>query len=433
MQTFIVEDQKFEINVKLIPKDSFFNSVCKSEWTIDREVKLDMPLSEFVPIYKYLTTGNTDVDGLSALIDALNIKNNIHEYPDEYWCIKLEEDYYREHKNKEYKLIDSDEIADNFNYGSDFIYTNNILKSRVIQYNTYAHCNMNIKKVKRYLRGEFINLDKYEGVVIAGGSIISLLFGQNVNDYDIFMYGLTDEKVDGLVRQIFGYNKCHITDNSITYYKNQLILRMYNSIEEILTGFDLDASGICYVPYTNKIYLTRRCLHALKTMTNYVDFDRLSTTYEYRLVKYAKKGFNIWVPSFDKNKIDHEAIYDAIYSHHFHCIINKNDEFLVYKCDKPSRILENKHYSRHTKENIVKRMRGIDILLYIYIITSSGKYLPYIKSEYERGKFKYGKVNCADILKSMTRIDPGKQINGSFHQIVMKNNREWYKGEFVKP
>lgn len=65
-----------------------------------------------------------------------------------------------------------------------------------------------------------------------------------------------------------------------------------------------------------EIYLSNRCVHALKHHTNIVDFTRMSPTYEYRLYKYIdtlllisfiryyKRGFDIYVPNLDMDKIN---------------------------------------------------------------------------------------------------------------------------------
>jgi hypothetical protein len=51
------------------------------------------------------------------------------------------------------------------------------------------------------------------------------------------------------------------------------------------------------------VYCLPRAKRALKTNCNIVDPDRQSTTYESRLVKYAKRNFKICVPGYDKKRV----------------------------------------------------------------------------------------------------------------------------------
>lgn len=90
------------------------------------------------------------------------------------------------------------------------------------------------------------------------------------------------------------------TKNAITFllpwpYKSiQIICRLYHSIEQVLLGFDIDC---CCVAYDGKKVITiPRGIRALKTKSNIVDVTRQSTSYEARLIKYAKRNFVISVP-----------------------------------------------------------------------------------------------------------------------------------------
>jgi hypothetical protein len=77
--------------------------------------------------------------------------------------------------------------------------------------------------------------------------------------------------------------------------KIQIILRSYASPSEVVTGFDLDASGLCY--YMGKYYATPRAMYALENMILTFDVDRFSTTYNVRMLKYMKeKGFMTYIP-----------------------------------------------------------------------------------------------------------------------------------------
>lgn len=156
-----------------------------------------------------------------------------------------------------------------------------------------------------------------QNICIAGGYVLDYIrVAAKANDVDLFIVG-TDEPAkiaEKLISYLFTYdcepnktNKIHVvrTKNSITLYswldkyrnpiQLQIILRSYTSVSEVVTGFDLDPSGVCF--YMGNLYATKRAIYSLKNMKLYVDIDRMSTSYNYRLVKYMKiKGFSIVIP-----------------------------------------------------------------------------------------------------------------------------------------
>lgn len=77
------------------------------------------------------------------------------------------------------------------------------------------------------------------------------------------------------------------------YRKIQIILRAYHSIEQVISGFDIDCCSVAY-DGTN-VYAIPRFLRALATRQNIIDETRASTTYEYRLLKYMRRGFSVGV------------------------------------------------------------------------------------------------------------------------------------------
>lgn len=82
----------------------------------------------------------------------------------------------------------------------------------------------------------------------------------------------------------------------------QIVLRLYKSVSEILTGFDVDCS--CFAYDGEQVYSTPRALAAFMTQTNTIDLTRRSPSYESRLSKYAKRGFEIHWPHLNRSKID---------------------------------------------------------------------------------------------------------------------------------
>ena len=145
----------------------------------------------------------------------------------------------------------------------------------------------------------------WNNIVLAGGSVSNAIINCGLQvDYDLFIYGLTEEqasdKVVECIKLLSGHHK-HVeirrSKNAITYIANhqsgeyyyrpqkieiQFILRLYASISEIIHGFDVDSSCVAYDGKT--VYMTERANYAFKHMVNTVDLDHLSPSYEF-LVK----------------------------------------------------------------------------------------------------------------------------------------------------
>lgn len=69
-----------------------------------------------------------------------------------------------------------------------------------------------------------------------------------------------------------------------------------------MTGFDLDTSAIGFDG--SRVWASPRAIAALITQSNRVDVTRRSPSYENRLVKYASRGFEIYVPELKRSEID---------------------------------------------------------------------------------------------------------------------------------
>ena len=92
----------------------------------------------------------------------------------------------------------------------------------------------------------------------------------------------------------------------------QIVLRLYKSISEILTGFDVDCS--CTAFDGSQVWASPRALSAFVTQANVIDITRRSPSYENRLAKYARRGFEVHWPNLDRSKID-PTIFERSFSH----------------------------------------------------------------------------------------------------------------------
>lgn len=160
--------------------------------------------------------------------------------------------------------------------------------------------------------------EKKKNVLIAGGAVFHMLYDVPLKDIDIFLIDMTESEATTFVRELlerFNEHKIVRTKNAITISKSQdiqIILRLYKTVSEVLHGFDVDASCMGY--HKNKFYITERAQVALKYGVNRVNFNRLSPSYEYRLVKYARKGLSIMVPDFDPKRVRSDRLKeDAAY------------------------------------------------------------------------------------------------------------------------
>jgi hypothetical protein len=83
--------------------------------------------------------------------------------------------------------------------------------------------------------------------------------------------------------------------------KLQVIFRLYNSISEILHGFDLGSSAIGFD--CDNTYFTSLSKFAFEFGCNVIIPSRRSPTYTIRLIKYFKRGFQIIMPELDITKL----------------------------------------------------------------------------------------------------------------------------------
>ncbi|KAJ5894821.1 hypothetical protein N7495_006512 [Penicillium taxi] len=136
------------------------------------------------------------------------------------------------------------------------------------------------------------------------------------SDVDLFLYGMTDEQaltkimeIEDKIRNTILYETTTIrTKNTITIasqYPNrhiQIVLRIYQSLSEILTGFDVDVSCVAYDG--QQVYASPRAIAAFITQVNQIDLTRRSPSYENRLSKYSHRGFEVFWTGLDRSKID---------------------------------------------------------------------------------------------------------------------------------
>ncbi|KAG7149786.1 hypothetical protein HYQ46_001290 [Verticillium longisporum] len=170
----------------------------------------------------------------------------------------------------------------------------------------------------------------WSNVVAAGSSVVNTLlpvppeFNTNkrklreyyhekfcpASDVDLFLCGLTHDEAIEKIKQIEqAIRDAILTEVTVVRTKYaitiasqyptrhvQIVLRVYKSIGEILTGFDIDAAGGAY--NGKQVYVTPRALGSFITQINHIDLTRRSPSYENRLSKYSHRNFEIYWPDF---------------------------------------------------------------------------------------------------------------------------------------
>jgi Ankyrin repeats (3 copies) len=136
------------------------------------------------------------------------------------------------------------------------------------------------------------------------------------SDVDLFIYGLNEEQALEKIKQIERNIKDSIlhetttirTKNAITIASQyptrhvQIVLRLYDSISQIITGFDVDCACAAYDG--SQVYAAPRAVAAFVTQCNTIDLTRRSPSYENRLSKYSRRGFEVHWPLLDRTRID---------------------------------------------------------------------------------------------------------------------------------
>lgn len=171
-------------------------------------------------------------------------------------------------------------------------------------------------------------------LLIAGGAVVKVLFGlgsDGDDDVDMFFYGLqSEQEALDLLQHIFSSVFDEVLDIRVTisqhcvtvhhrdntYFNNvrtryQFILRLYDTPDQILGGFDLPCCAVGVSPHLNNhLIATPLAAFHLVTSTIFVDTSRRSTTYVSRLYKYNNRSFSV-VFSLQKDVLMQQRQHDG--------------------------------------------------------------------------------------------------------------------------
>ena len=162
------------------------------------------------------------------------------------------------------------------------------------------------------------------------------------SDVDLFIYGLDEKQAIEKIKQIETKVRDSIlqetttirTKNAITIASAyptrhvQIVLRLYKSLSEILTGFDVDCSCVAYDG--TMVWATPRAVSSYVTQINTIDLTRRSPSYENRLSKYSHRGFEVYWPELDRSRID-----PTIFERSFSCVMGLARLLVLEKLPHP--------------------------------------------------------------------------------------------------
>ena len=151
-----------------------------------------------------------------------------------------------------------------------------------------------------------------ESCYIAGSFALNMS-GENFvpNDCDIFV----DENFDASILKDLKDNYVSASINAINYsiipdnismtipehsIKVQFVRKKYKNMSDVVYNFDLDCCQYIYDHKTGKLYCTPMGYYSVKTRTNYFDTTRADPSTIYRLIKYACRNFEIFMPFWDE-------------------------------------------------------------------------------------------------------------------------------------
>ena len=162
-------------------------------------------------------------------------------------------------------------------------------------------------------------------LVVAGGMVQAILKGnpQAAHDIDLFLVGISEAEADAAIGAVvrtlaaewLDAVEVFRTETCVTIRRRgrdapltphvQVILRLYDTISEVLHGFDL---GSCAVAYTgDQVWFTSLSKLAFECGVNVVDMSRRRASYEHRLLKYFDRGFAVVMPNLDLDAATREA------------------------------------------------------------------------------------------------------------------------------
>lgn len=158
-----------------------------------------------------------------------------------------------------------------------------------------------------------------EGVVLAGGFLVKFLFESRyfyrsqTLDLDLFLVGDNPDetfvKIVRVIQDVFGDNiqwsrnlyvvNAVISNKYTSPTVIQIVTKHFKSKDLVIGNFDIAASSVLFDG--QKLLFTPMAALTYATRTIFVDTQRKSLAFEYRIQKYGQKGFAVCFPELDNN------------------------------------------------------------------------------------------------------------------------------------
>ena len=280
--------RKFTINKSMIPEDSLLYGATE----VDCSAVVLGAIVTYVETGKVADLNNPTVDAFGKWLGLVNE----HNWPREYWALKLREDWLRRNLHTTIDSVDDWLIEVTPGETFNLYKTRSLPDQQVIPAASKKDCNNCY-----YVQDNLMAADKF---VVAGGSVLASLTKTSFGDIDYFYIGdkSLHETVDDWIEEakICADESLHYTGKTISSIysdsisPSQLILRRYRSVEEILLDFDLDCIRCATVG--GKFYVTPTWLYSITHGTIFIDLNFYTPAFHHRLVKYFTRGFDIWLP-----------------------------------------------------------------------------------------------------------------------------------------
>ena len=187
-----------------------------------------------------------------------------------------------------------------------------------------SHCVVNKETfTERFnkLSNNILNFFDWENIVIAGGMVnlalshVPLDEADKLNyDIDMFVHSVNEGEAKKIMNRVFDSIKdivpeckCVKTHNTVTvilpkpYRHIQFVTNLFESKEDLLHNFDLQSAKVLYDG--KSVFTTVDGHFGLLHKTNVYTLLNNNPAYDSRLYKYSNRGYQVFVPGFDKNKV----------------------------------------------------------------------------------------------------------------------------------
>jgi len=315
---------------------------------------------------------------------------------------------------------------------------------------------------------------------LCGGSIVDIVRGSYLNDFDFFFHCDSIEEADDILNRCLllidehdtkytrsqGVLTVYLTENSD---KLQFIRRIYKTKDQILLGFDMAACRIGYNPIDG-VFATICGGLAIAMRSFPVDVTQRSLSFIHRLKRYNSKGFDLMLPGIPLNFNKDVMTYDGEFRHdddqkytfsydipyhdsdyeddgyaNWYLIAKEKYHNVTFVCDNlnellnlPDTVIE----KSILRGKIAKPPSKIQRQAAITVINFMGdKYFEYITTRYVnndkigadkmwKDKFDYYIEKAKECIKLCQENpwkykDPGSQSFGKFNPII-EDPRKWY-------